>query len=117
MLFTQLGANDPEFNLRNDPSFILRRKATESTLFFSVVEAHGSYSPVSEIAKNASSSIREIKTLLDNENYTVVQISPTKGQVLMVCLSNQNADPKESHQINLKGKSYQWVGPYIIFKS
>ena len=61
LLFTRIGANDPEFNLRRDPALILRRKNTKNTLFVSTIEAHGNYSPVSESAVNSKSSIKELK--------------------------------------------------------
>ncbi|MGB5449393.1 MAG: heparinase II/III family protein, partial [Woeseiaceae bacterium] len=46
LLFTRLGANDPEFNLRRDAAFMIRRKGVSDTVFVTVVEPHGSYSPV-----------------------------------------------------------------------
>ena len=61
LLFARIGANDPEFNLRNEQALILRRKECKNTLFVSTIESHGTYSPVSESAVNANSNIKELK--------------------------------------------------------
>ena len=78
MILARIGANDPEFNLRREPALILRRKNTKNTLFVSVIESHGSYSPVSESALNSYSSITRIKVVLDTEEYTAVEITTKK---------------------------------------
>ena len=38
LLFTRLGANDPEFNLRRDPALVLRRQNAKNTVFVSTIE-------------------------------------------------------------------------------
>lgn len=113
-LFTQLGANDPSFNLRTDPSLILRRKVNGNTTFIQAIETHGSYSPVSEIAINASSSIKEIKLLLDTTAYTVVQVNFLEGVPLKVIIANRDNNKTTRHQLNINDQSYEWIGPYSI---
>ena len=113
-LFTQLGANDPEFNLRNDSSFIIRRKNTAATLFVSAIEIHGRYSPVSEIAINATSSIKNITSTLDTAAYTAITIELTTGQPIQVFLSNQDSGENQKHAIEINGKKTNWTGPYLI---
>lgn len=114
LLFAQLGANDPEFNLRNDPSLILRRQAEGETLFVSTLETHGSYSPVSEIAKNATSSLQSLSVLHHSLSYTVVQINFKSGQPTLLLVSNNDPRETQEHQIKIHNQSYQWVGPYQI---
>ena len=113
-LFTQLGANDPEFNLRDDTSFIIRRKDTAATLFVSAIELHGSYSPVSEIATNATSSIKNITKIMDTDNYTGVQIELTSGSPIQVFISNLDSNESQEHSIEVKGEQVDWKGPYLI---
>ena len=48
-----IGANDPEFNLRNEQTLIIRKKNTKNTVFASIIESHGTYDPVSELAINS----------------------------------------------------------------
>jgi len=61
MIFGRIGANDPEYNLRRDQVLIQRRNNFKSTVFFNVVELHGSYSPVSELAIDSKSNIKAMR--------------------------------------------------------
>ncbi len=59
VIFGRIGANDPDFNLRNEQTLILRKKKVKDALFVSTIESHGTYSPVSELAVNAYSPYRK----------------------------------------------------------
>ena len=112
LLFARLGANDPEFNLRRDPAFIFRRNVVGNTIFATIVEPHGSYSPVSEIAVNSNSNISELKIVYDDENYTAVSIADLEGRSSLFILSNRDASVSRKHQLAIGNRTYQWVGPY-----
>ncbi len=116
LLFTRIGANDPDFNLRADPAFILRRKAIGDSVFVSVVETHGSYDPVTESASNAKSNIAELAVIHDDEHYTAVSITQIDGQASVFVLSNSEASASKQHELNLAGETVAWVGPYSHFK-
>jgi hypothetical protein len=117
LLFTRLGANDPDFNLRRDAAFMIRRNSAADTVFASVVEAHGSYSPVSEIALNSNSNIAQLKVVHDDSDYTAVSIEALNGQKSLFILSNTDASASTEHQIELDEVSYQWAGPFRYFDS
>ncbi|WP_394749954.1 alginate lyase family protein [Spongiimicrobium salis] len=112
LFFNRLGAKDPQFNLRRDASFMLRRKNTQSTLFVSTIEAHGSYNPVTELSVNASSSIEKLQVVFDSEMYTAVTIENGKGASGLFILSNKNSSKKDKHTLTINTKNYQWTGPY-----
>lgn len=112
LLFTRLGANDPQFNLRRDAGFIIRKKDAQSTLFTSAIESHGGYSPVSEFSVNSKSSIKEIQVVLDSELYSAIIIEHMNGNRALFILSNKNASEEEIHTLNVKNKNYQWTGPF-----
>ncbi|WP_339721335.1 heparinase II/III family protein [uncultured Paraglaciecola sp.] len=112
LLLTRLGANDPEFNLRRDAALMIRRKDSDNTTFASVIEPHGSYSPVSELSVNSNSNIAEVKVVLDETNYTAVVITDVNGDSSLFILSNVNASAKQQHQVKINGKLYSWTGPY-----
>jgi hypothetical protein len=59
VLFTRIGAGDPEFNLRNEPGVILRKSGTEQ-LFATVIEPHGAFDPVEEISTDARPAIQSV---------------------------------------------------------
>ena len=114
LLFTRIGANDPEFNLRRDPGLVLRRKNTKNTLFVSTIEAHGSYSPVSESAVNSKSSIQDLKVVLDTEGYTAITITTINGATKLFITANTNASEKAKHTLKINDKSYAWSGSYYF---
>ncbi|NHN35741.1 alginate lyase family protein [Pseudomaricurvus alcaniphilus] len=111
LLLTRLGANDPEFNLRRDAAIMLRRKAKD-TIFATVIEPHGSYSPVSELSVNSNSNIASLKVVHDDKNYTAVSIEDQQGQVKVFLLANKNASTSKKHKLKVGSKSYRWTGPY-----
>lgn len=106
------GANDPEFNLRRDPGLVLRRNETEDTIFASLIEVHGSYSPVSELAINSNSSVAKLSVLRDDADYTVVEIEGVDDKARVFFLSNADSSPGSSHRIEVKGTNYEWSGPF-----
>ena len=111
LLFARLGANDPNFNLRRDPAFVIRRRDTGHTLFVSVIEPHGSYSPVTELAANAVSGIRSLSVALHSERYMAVRIVTRDDQEAMFHLSRMG-DPERSHQVEVANESVRWTGPF-----
>ena len=118
-LFTRLGANDPEFNLRRDAGLILRRKESQNTLFVSVIEAHGEYSPVTELSSNSTSSILELAIELDTDMYTAISVKHKNGKRAILLLSNQDPSPETLHKQKINTKEHQWKGPchFVDFKS
>lgn len=113
LIFARAGANDPNFNLRHDPVFIQRRKAT-STVFASVVESHGSYNPVSEIPLNPFSGLKSVEVIQDSDAYTVVQVTHQIGTVWTIAIANQNAGKTIEHELKVGDVKLAWTGPYYI---
>jgi hypothetical protein len=114
LLFTRLGANDPEFNLRRDPGFMIRRKGIGNTVFVSAIESHGGYSPVSELAVNSNSLISSIEILLNDDRYTVVSVADVQGSTLLFFLARKDASSSSHHKVWIAGQPYKWTGPYNI---
>ena len=112
LLFTRLGANDPEFNLRRDAALMIRRKNAANTVFATVLEPHGNYSPVSESAVNSNSNISELKVVYDDEYYTAVSIEDLSGVSKLFIMSNVSSSDADQHQLKIDDKSYDWTGPY-----
>ena len=110
---TRIGANDPDFNLRRDTAITLRRNDTADTVFVSVVEPHGSYSPVSESSVNSRSSIASVNVVLDNDDYTGVSITDVKGNTQLFVIANRNSDKSVEHTVTIAGQDYSWTGPYF----
>ena len=112
LLFTRVGANDPDFNLRRDAALMLRRHGASDTVFATVVESHGGYSPVSEIAVNSHSSIAALKVVYDDEDYTAVSIEDLDGRTSLFILANNDPAASSKHRIKIGTEEYRWRGPY-----
>jgi hypothetical protein len=112
LMLTRLGANDPDFNLRRDPAFMIRRDGVADTVFATTIETHGSYSPVSERALNTNSSIAGLEIVHDSDDYTAVAITGVAGQISLFIVANRESGASQGHQLTLGDRSYKWVGPY-----
>lgn len=116
MLFARLGANDPEFNLRRDAALILRRAEVSDTVFASIIEPHGSYSPVSELSVNPKSKFADVAVVHDSDAYTAVAIMASDEQLSIFIVANQNASTELQHTLTIDGSVYQWQGPFYYAK-
>ena len=110
-VLARLGANDPNFNLRKQSIFLHRKKDVTSTLFLSVIECHGTYSPVDELPRNPYSNVEGLKVLLDNEDYKAFSITMKDGTTayFAVCLSDASSTKK--HSIIVNKTEWSWTGP------
>ncbi|EPI2166753.1 heparinase II/III domain-containing protein [Vibrio alginolyticus] len=113
VIFTRTGANDPSFNLRSEPAFILRSKG-ESTLFASVLETHGYFNEEFEQSVNARGQVKDIRVVGYNAVGSIVEIT-TEISLVTVMISNVlGADDQTPHQVELNGKTYSWNGFYSL---
>jgi hypothetical protein len=112
LYFTRLGANDPNFNLRRNPAYIIRKKGTNQT-FVNVVEIHGKYDTNNEVSISAYPKVEEIKVLCDDADYLIAQIK-INGKLLLVAQANKNTTTSTAHTVKLSGSELHWVGPYTV---
>jgi len=89
-LFTQIGANDPNFNLRNEQGFVRRVNGKKYHQFVSLLEPHGEYNPSKEYAIEATSKVTALNVTQEAELSLVrVDIS---GLSYLIAI-NQQASP------------------------
>jgi hypothetical protein len=115
LIFARLGANDPEFNLRRDPLFLIRKRNAGNAVFVSLIESHGHYSPVDEIATNAISSLSSLSLDINNEEYTAISFIDKSNTTWFLIIANKMADRDVSHTLEIDGEVYSWEGPYSFF--
>ncbi|GLX85495.1 hypothetical protein tloyanaT_17470 [Thalassotalea loyana] len=108
VLFTQIGANDPNFNLRNESSFIYRASDSEQHTFVSVIEPHGQYNPGKEFTLSPQSSLSGLE-YQSVDGLDIVEItledSGTVGYLLVINNKNNNLD-----KFTYKNNDYQING-------
>jgi hypothetical protein len=113
LFFARSGANDPDFNLRHDPVFVIRKNASNQT-FVNVLEIHGKYDPVMETSSGGNASVQQISVLKDDHEMTVASVM-VNGQALLICESRNDLNKNSQHEFEMGGKKMEWIGPYAIF--
>ena len=112
IFFTRTGANDPDFNLRREPSFIIRKKGKEQT-FINVLEIHGNYDPINEFSTNSYPSVQQIKLLQNDMAFTVAEMM-VEGKKLLIAQCNNDFEKNHNHALKLANIVLEWAGPYTV---
>jgi hypothetical protein len=112
LFFTRIGANDPNFNLRHEPAFIIRKKGKDQ-VFISVIEFHGNYDAVNEFSTNSTPAVQQIKLLENDADFTVVAIT-VSGKRLVIAQCNRDFGIQSNHALKVNGESIEWKGPYSL---
>ncbi|SHF88503.1 Alginate lyase [Microbulbifer donghaiensis] len=115
ILFTELGANDPHFNLRAEKSFIARRNKVREHTFVSVLEPHGEYNPAQEFTLEAESKVRELdhKKIGDIE---LVAIESNAGATQLLAFNrNPVASASTESSFEYRGINYAFSGRAKLF--
>ncbi|XQW87019.1 heparinase II/III domain-containing protein [Thalassotalea piscium] len=114
-IFTQIGANDPLFNLRNENAFI-RRSQSKNHTFVSVLEPHGEYNPSKEFTVEAVSKIQKLSHQQDN-NIDILEIVLRGNKRYLLAFNS--AENLTNHLVNtfsFNGASYQFDGRFKLFE-
>ncbi|RYZ30272.1 MAG: heparinase [Chitinophagaceae bacterium] len=112
LFFTRSGANDPNFNLRREPSYIIRKNGKSQT-FANVIEIHGKFDPVREFSSNAYPTVKNIRLIYNDEKYTVAEVQLGRD-TLTIAQSNNESGTNVKHAVTVAGKTYQWSGPFTV---
>ncbi|MEM1380199.1 MAG: alginate lyase family protein [Pseudomonadota bacterium] len=108
------GANDPDFNLRNEPGIIFRINSADEAQFISVFEGHGLYDAAQEITRESESRIASIATSRSSSAQVIV-LSFKEGGKLAIGLANE-AHEGATHTVLHDGRSFTWDGYYAVFE-
>lgn len=115
VIFAEIGATDPDFNLRREPAFILRSNGQNDANFASVLEPHGEYNPTVEYTLNSHARVAKVEHVKDGAN-SYVHIETKAGDIVGLAISSAPS-PSESHTMSVNGKDVTWTGPYQLFHS
>ncbi|GAB3035166.1 heparinase II/III domain-containing protein [Bowmanella dokdonensis] len=111
-LFTQIGANDPNFNLRNEQAFIRRVKNKKQHQFVSILEPHGEYNPRKEYTLDAQSKLTEL-AYTGQDDLALVKIS-IAGMHYLVAV-NQSAEGAIKRDFQYQGKPFSIAGRLAVY--
>lgn len=115
LFVTRLGANDPNYNLRNEMGLMLRFPNSGNKKILTVYEIHGSYNPVSEAVLFSEGSVEKLQLVegYDEKVAIILQLKNKKTIQLMLDLKFANSD---ENRMMLNGKSVSWKGNYKLIK-
>ena len=113
VLYTELGANDPNFNLRREQALILRAKDAKTYSFVSVLEPHGEYNGPEEFTTRSYGSVTRLERFHE-DGADVIRIVTRNGAEHFLGLSY---DPRNdvAHSVNVGDRTYEWNGYYAVF--
>lgn len=112
--FLRVGANDPANNLRAETSFMIRQPNAQNHTFVSIIEPHGLYDLTKEITVDYKSAVKDLKLLLDTDEYTAVQFTHQSGKTYLLILANNKYDLQTERTVSLLGKGYTLKGNYLF---
>lgn len=115
VLFTRIGAGDPNFNLRNEPAMMLRRNAS-STVFATVLEPHGQWDGTKEFSVGAAPQVSSVTVLASTDEGTVVQIEGKDKLRWVFLVANGPASSTAKHSVTVNGTVYSWTGNAALQK-
>ncbi len=113
MIFGMTGANDPNFNLRNEP-VLMRRVKGEDMVFASVLEPHGYFNEARETSVGVHPDLQEITVLGHSNKATVLEITGKNDLTWTIMINNAEADTEQEHSVEFSGVKYTWQGNYKV---
>ena len=115
MVFCRLGANDPDFNLRNEPALIIRDHASQH-LFVTVYEQHGYFNESLELSEDARGTIQTVEKIYHNANADVVRIEDIEGNCwTLIHWKGENAEAQ--HSVFANDETFEWQGQFVVVHS
>jgi len=113
--FTRIGASDPEFNLRRETGLIIRENKAKNHVFASTIESHGKSNPLTELTDDLNSHVKQLKILIDNNDFTAIEIIGTTDNKFILAIANSDNNREKQHQLKISGIDYNWKGAYYLF--
>lgn len=113
-ILAQLGANDPDFDLRRPEMLIQRMDGRSDATFFSVLEPHGMYDNNAEITSGENSRIENMARL-DGKDAEVIVLTLAGGNTLALGVANDPSDSTTAHHVSGNGYDYRWTGGWARF--
>lgn len=115
IFIVRTGADDPNFNLRSEPGYVLRENGRSSHTFASCIETHGRYDMQVEQSANLVHSCKGVKVLHDDGDLTVVEYEFINGHSVVLACCLRATSPQERHSVTLPdGTTLTWTGAVSV---
>ncbi len=110
LVMTRIGANDPNFNLRNEPGFMLRTHGANH-VFASVLEPHGVWDGLKEYTAGGFPQIQSVSVVAATDDGTVIKVAGQGGLTWTILISNRADDASNAeHRVEAGGETFTWMG-------
>jgi hypothetical protein len=116
LMMTRIGAGDPNFDLRNDPCFMIRQPNATNHTFVSVIEPHGLYDLNREITSGFETNISGIEKLKDNDDFTAVKVLVKNNSSFLFIAVNKDFGEKTKRRIEINGTTISFTGNYYFIE-
>jgi len=73
--FVTVGANDPNFNLRNEKGFIISQPKARDHIFISLIESHGNTNPIAETTTGFRGGVESLKLITNDNSSTIFEFA------------------------------------------
>ncbi len=113
ILVTELGANDPQMNLRREQAVILRLEDGRRSTFLSALEVHGEYNASEEFTLGSEGSIAFMDRHGDGAK-DVIRFVTRQGRERFLALSH-DPDAGREHAVDIGGREFAWNGYFGLF--
>lgn len=107
-ILAEIGANDPNFNLRREPMVIQRVNGAQNTIFVSLLESHGRYDGAAEQTVGSDSQIKSLSRESAN-GADIVFVETLNGKKIALAIS-YDSDPEKNHSVKVGGQILNWTG-------
>jgi len=115
VVIAEIGANDPNFNLRREPAFIYRTQTNNGAGFATVIEPHGEYNPTVEYTLGSHASVKSV-THFNAGDSRFILIETKDGQRVGLGIAGES-DTDAVHTVTVDSQDITWAGPYKLFHS
>lgn len=87
LFLTRIGANDPNFNLRNDQAYILRDNNRFERTYVTILEPHGEFNPIEEFTVSSFPKIKNIEIVENKSDSSTLILNLTSGKNVKIEIS------------------------------
>lgn len=109
LILAEIGANDPNFDLRHEPLLLQRLDGAGDADFSGVLEPHGAHDPGAEITTGEKSSIAKFEHFSQG-GADVIRITTTAGHRIVLGVAEDGS--AGAHSVKGDDKTYSWTGAW-----
>jgi hypothetical protein len=110
---TRLGANDPNYNLRNQTGMLLRFPNSKDKKLLTVYEMHGNYNPVSEAVMFSEGSVKELQLIEGDAENVAVLLKLKNDKTIQLLIDLKFANSVKNEMV-VNEKTVSWEGNYNL---